>query len=160
MVHLLSRDAPTTPAAVRNMFAAAGDRFVLLLIAEKPKVAPTQTGVASVASRVLEEMVSEGEALDTALSLFAHEHMGNVLYRRVEVSPQDADMLVALRVVWIPQIRLVRKDRVLLRSGVSVGDNGVFLAQDVGGRSLRLSGPRRLVPLIEQLEAAIKPRSK
>lgn len=130
-------------AEVERLLALAKDRYLLLLLCEPsdaiPKVKP---GVPTLAYRVLDVLTEEGGALDECLTNFAAQRPSRVTYRRLSLCRTDTKVMTRLGVCWLPQVRLVRRETVLFRSSVSIGDNGQFLAQDVGGKSFQ----RRVTP--------------
>lgn len=125
-------------AEVEKILASAGDRYLLLLLTEvntsSPKVKP---GIPALSMKVLDVLTDRGGPLDEGLMNWAKQRPSRVQYHRLSLDRSDAKTLVRLGVSWLPQVRLVRRDRVLFRSSVSIGDNGEFLAQDVGGRSFK-----------------------
>lgn len=117
------------------MFTYAGDRYLLLLLTETSKAVPkVKPGIPALALRVLDGLTEENGPLDECLNNFVKQRP-RVLYHRLLIDRNDAKVMTMLGVCWLPQVRLMRGSRLLFRSSVSVGDNGQFLAQDVGGKS-------------------------
>jgi hypothetical protein len=149
---------PITSAEVDNLLTSSGDRYLLLLLTETSKAVPkVKPGIPTLAFRVLDILTKEDGPLDEVLSNFAKQR-ARVDYHRVLVDRNNSKAMAALGVCWLPQVRVVRKKRVLFRSSVSVGDNGQFLAQDVGGRSFvrrQELPPTGLINLVDALSAEI-----
>lgn len=148
-----------TYAEVERMFKAATDRYLLLLLTETsdavPKVKP---GISAISYRVLDVLTDESGPLDEALRNWAEQRPSRVHYRRLLLDRHDSKVMTRLGVCWLPQVRLVRRERTLFRSSVSVGDNGEFLAQDVGGRSFQRRvdpSPEGFTNLLDALAAEV-----
>ena len=128
---------------VERLFASARDRYLLLLLTETSEAVPkVKPGIPALSFKVLDELTDEYGPLDEALTNWAEQRPSRVLYRRLHLDRHDSKVMVRIGVNWLPQVRLMRRETTLFRSSVSVGDNGEFLAQDVGGRSFR----RRVEP--------------
>ena len=126
---------PMSLAEVEILLSSARDRYLLLLLTETSKAIPkVKPGIPALSYRVLDEITGEGRALDEVLKSFVKQRP-RVLYQRLLLDRNNTSVMTRLGVCWLPQVRLMRSGRVLFRSSVSVGDNGHFLAQDVGGRS-------------------------
>jgi len=148
---------PVTESDVDKLFAFARDRYLLLLLAEAsesvPKVKP---GIPALAYKVQDVLTDSGGPLDEALTNWAEQRPSHVVYRRLLMDRDDSKVMTKMGVCWLPQVRLVRRETLLFRSSVSVGDNGEFLTQDVGGRSFRRrvpAGPSGFVNLLDALSA-------
>lgn len=122
---------------VERLLSSVGDKYLLLLLTEPTGISPqtAKPGIPSLSYRVLDVLTEQGGQLDDSLSNWAKQRPSRLLYRRLEIDRSDAKLMTRIGVCWLPQIRLVKKGRTLFRSSVSVGDNGEFLAQDVGGKS-------------------------
>jgi hypothetical protein len=162
-LRLVEMPMPITLAEVETLLSSARDRHLLLLLTETSKAIPkVKPGIPALSYKVLDRLTEEDGPLDEALTSFIKQRP-RVLYRRLLLDRNDTAVMARLGVVWLPQVRLIRSGRVLFRSSVSVGDNGHFLAQDVGGRSFvrRTAVPASgLVNLTDALSAEIdRPRS-
>lgn len=159
LVLLESNDTMVSAAEVDTLFASARDRFVLLLLAETSKAVPkVKPGLPALAYTVLDKLTARGGPLDEALTNWATQRPSRVLYRRLQLDRNDSKLMTSIGVCWLPQVRLVRRSTVLFRSSVSVGDNGEFLAQDVGGRSFRRRvdpAPSGFLNLMDALSAEV-----
>lgn len=147
----------TTVAAVEQLLTLSQSRLLLLLLLEENKAIPkVKPGIPALAYRVLDLLTEAGGALDEVLSNWAQERPSRVSYHRLVLDRNDTKLMTTLGVCWLPQVRLMRRRTTLFRSSVSVGDNGQFLAQDVGGRSFIrrvLPSPTGHVNLIDALSA-------
>ncbi len=124
----------------------------LLLIVEKEPPA-AKAGIPSLSAKVTTILTDREGPLDSALQQFAAERPSTVQYERVEVSRQDQRKLAELGVVWLPQVRLIKGTRVVLRSSVKMADTGEYLLSDVGGQSFRRRNQNYLIEqLAEELE--------
>lgn len=134
-LRLVDSHAFVSFADVERVLDATKEKTAVLLLTETsdciPKVKP---GLPALAYRVLDETTAENGPLDQMLKAFVKQRPRS-FYRRLLLDRRDSKMMTHLGVCWLPQIRVVKNGRVLLRSSVSIGDNGQFLAQDVGGRS-------------------------
>lgn len=161
-LRLVDSQAFTSIAEIERLLAATKEKTALFLLTETsdciPKVKP---GLPSLAYRVLDETTAEGGPLDHMLKAFVKQRP-RLFYVRMTLDRRDTKVMARLGVCWLPQIRIVKNGRVLLRSSVSIGDNGQFLAQDVGGRSFirRVPvEPGKLVNLSDVLAAELdRPR--
>ena len=150
---------PITEADVDKLFALARDRYLLLLLAETsdaiPKVKP---GIPQLGYTVQDVLTDSGGPLDEALTNWAEQRPSRVSYRRLHMDRNDSKVMTIMGICWLPQVRLIRRSTVLFRSSVSVGDNGEFLTQDVGGRSFQRRvdpGPSGFVNLLDALSAEV-----
>lgn len=149
-------------AELEKILKATKEKTGILLLTENsdciPKVKP---GLPALAYRVLDETTAAGGPLDQMLEAFVKQRP-RLFYRRLLLDRRDAKVMTTLGVCWLPQVRVVKNGRILFRSSVSIGDNGQFLAQDVGGRSFirRVDpGPGDLVNLATALAAELdRPR--
>lgn len=119
-----------TSKEVASILATPSDRFSLLLLLEKDPPKP-KPGVPSLSQVVMGKMIPP---LEEVLTKFCAERP-RVGYHKLLLNRSDTKSLTALGVCWLPQIRLMRGKKTLVRSSISLGDTGQFLAQDVGGRS-------------------------
>jgi hypothetical protein len=158
VLQLIEKSAPITSVQVERMLTHAGDRYLILLLTETSKAVPkVKPGIPALAHRVLDGLTEEHGPLDEALTNFIKQRP-RALYQRLLIDRNDAKTMTMLGVCWLPQVRLVRAGRVLFRSSVSVGDNGQFLAQDVGGRSFIRRSPvpaSGFINLVDALSAEI-----
>ncbi len=149
---------PVSLAEVEDLFDSAKDRFLVLFLTETSQAIPkVKPGIPTLAYRVLDVLTEPNGALDETLQNFIKQRP-SVVYRRLLVDRTNSNVMTRLGAIWLPQVRLVRKGRVLFRSSVGRGDNGQFLAQDVGGRSfLRRGGASAsgLQNLVDALGAEI-----
>lgn len=143
---------------VEHVLAESRQRHVVLLLTESseciPKVKP---GLSALAYRVLDETTAEGGPLDQMLRGFIGQRP-RLSYHRLFLDRRNAQVMTRLGVTWLPQVRVIKNERILFRSSVSIGDNGQFLAQDVGGRSfVRRTdpGPGGLINLSSALSAEL-----
>lgn len=147
-----------SPAEVEQLYASAGDRFLLLLLLEDLKAVPkVKPGIPALAYRVLDKLTEAGGSLDESLTNWAKERP-RVRYHRLLLDRNDSKLMTTIGVCWLPQVRLVKRGTTLFRSSVSVGDNGQFLAQDVGGKSFlrRVApSPAGFVNLVDALSAEV-----
>lgn len=154
-LRLVNSQSFTSIAEVHKILSFAKLNPVVLLLTETsanvPKVKP---GLPALAYRVLDETTAENGPLDQMLKAFVNQRP-RLLYKRLLVDRRDSKMMTTLGVCWLPQVRVVRNGRVLFRSSVSIGDNGQFLAQDVGGRSFVRRVPGPLVNLSDALSAEL-----
>lgn len=120
---------------VEHVLNVAKTRPVILLLTERSDCVPrVKPGLGALAYRVLDETTAEHGPLDQMLTTFVQQRP-RLLYRRLLLDRRDSKVMTKLGVCWLPQVRVIKNGRVLFRSSVSIGDNGQFLAQDVGGRS-------------------------
>lgn len=147
---------------IESILKASKTHPALLLLTEKsdciPKVKP---GLPALAYRVLDETTADNGPLDQMLKAFVSQRP-RLLYRRLLLDRKDARVMTTLGVCWLPQVRVVKNGKILFRSSVSIGDNGQFLAQDVGGRSFvrRVQAVAPLINLADALAAELdRPRS-
>jgi len=150
---------PVSYAEVERLFASAGDRYLLLLLTETSEAVPkVKPGIPALSYKVLDQLTAREGPLDEALTNWAEQRPSRVLYRRLSMDRNDSKTMTRLGVCWLPQVRLVRRETTLFRSSVSVGDNGEFLAQDVGGRSFRRRvepSPKGFINLLDALSAEV-----
>jgi hypothetical protein len=135
-----------------------GQKYLLLLLTEDYRTVKSKPGIPAVTYRVLDYLTSADGPLNESLTLWSDQRPSKVVYRRLEIARTDTETLARLGVCWLPQVRLVRRGRVLFRSSVSRGDNGEFLAQDVGGRSFRRRtdpSPEGYITLLDALSAEV-----
>lgn len=134
------------------------DQFLLLLLVEN---GPTKvkSGLPSLVNHVMKDMTAKDGDLDLGLRGFAAQRR-SVNYRRLLLDRTDTASLTKLGTCWLPQVRLIRNHKVAFRSSVALGDNGKFLAQDVGGRSFirRTSSPTPFLNLLDALAAEVDRR--
>jgi hypothetical protein len=120
---------------VEHVLKYTKEKTGILLLTENsdciPKVKP---GLPALAFRVLDETTAANGPLDQMLEAFVKQRP-RLFYRRLLLDRRDTKVMARLGVCWLPQVRIVKNGRILFRSSVSIGDNGQFLAQDVGGRS-------------------------
>ncbi len=158
-LHLVEKQGPVTVAQIERLFEHAADRPLLLLLTETSKAIPKmKPGIPALSYRVLDGLTEVNGPLDETLKNFVKQRP-RVIYQRLLIDRHDSKVLTTLGVAWLPQIRLLRQRRTLFRSSVSIGDNGQFLAQDVGGRSFirRTEVPESgYVNLIDALAAEIE----
>ena len=120
---------------VDKLLASNRDKYLLLLLVEDvgniPKLKP---GINSIAYRIQESLVEEGGPMDQLLTNWSsgREHVN---YVRLLLDRSDSKTMTRLGAVYLPQVRIMKRGQNLFRSSVSIGDNGQFLAQDVGGKS-------------------------
>ncbi len=147
-----------SPAEVEHLFTSVGDRFLLLLLLEDLKAVPkVKPGIPALAYRVLDKLTEAGGTLDEGLTNWTKERP-RVSYHRLLLDRNDAKLMTTISACWLPQVRLVKRRTILFRSSVSIGDNGQFLAQDVGGKSFirRVApSPAGYVNLLDALSAEI-----
>lgn len=134
---------------------SAGERYqILLLVEETP--APPRDMVQRVVHHTLAELSAIDGPLDSELREFASDRPSKVLYQRIAISRSNVQLISQIGVVWLPQVRLIRKGKVLLRSAVQMGDNGHFITSDIGGMSFRrVTGRQRYLNLLDSIEALI-----
>ena len=132
----------------------AGNRFQLLLLVGDTPPSP-KPGVPELTMAVLARLISADGALDQMLKHLAAERPSTVRYARLVLNENDAEVMAAVGVMWLPQVRLVRGDTTLFRSAVSLADNGSFLAADVGGQSYRRKSDTPLLPLADLITSEI-----
>jgi hypothetical protein len=101
-----------------------------------PSVRP---GAPELAAAVLAALVAPDGLLDRTLQQVKEDHPTSMRYARWELDELDSQLLNEVGVVWLPQVRLIRGEQTLIRSAVSMADNGKFVAADVGGQSYRRS---------------------
>lgn len=160
MLVLVQKAKPMTVSLteVEQLYASVGDRFLLLLLLEDLKAVPkVKPGIPALAYRVLDVLTEPGGALDESLTNWAKERP-RVRYHRLLLDRNDTKLMTTIGVCWLPQIRLLKRQTCLFRSSVSVGDNGQFLAQDVGGKSFvrRVEpSPKGFVNLVDALSAEV-----
>ena len=150
---------PTSYAEVERIFASAGKRYLLLLLTEAGdsslKVKP---GVPALSYNILDVLSEEGGPLDEILFNWSSQRPSRVLYKRLSLDSTDTKLMTRIGACWLPQVRLVRRETTLFRSSVSIGDNGEFLAQDVGGISMQrrvAPSPEGFTNLLDALSAEI-----
>jgi len=145
-------------AEVEQLYASAGDRYLLLLFLEDLKAVPkVKPGIPALAYRVLDKLTEAGGALDESLTNWAKERP-RVRYQRLVLDRNDTKVMTTIGICWLPQVRLIKRSTCLFRSSVSVGDNGQFLAQDVGGKSFvrRVQpSPAGYINLVDALSAEV-----
>lgn len=143
---------------VERVFASAKDRHLLLLLTEHSRAIPkVKPGIPVLAYRVLDSLTEANGPLDEVLQDFSRQR-SRLIYRRWLVDRNDTRLLTRIGVCWLPQVRIVRNGNLLFRSSVAMGDNGQFLAQDVGGKSFvrRLpASPSSFVNLVDALSAEL-----
>lgn len=148
-----------TDADVDNLFASARGRYLLLLLTETSEaVSKVKPGIPKLGYRVTDHLTESGGPLDEALVSFAEQRPSRVVYHRLQLDRSNSLVMTKIGICWLPQVRLVRRQTTLFRSSVSVGDNGEFLAQDVGGRSFQRRvqpGPDGFVNLLDALSAEV-----
>jgi hypothetical protein len=154
---------PVTYTEVERLFASARDRYLLLLLTEPSSaVQKVKPGIPALSYSILDVLTAEEGALDETLTNWAGQRPSRLIYRRLDLDRHDTKTMVRLGVTWLPQVRLMRRGTVLFRSSVSVGDNGEFLAQDVGGKSFRRRvepSPEGFSNLLDALSAEVdRPR--
>lgn len=157
-LQLVESPAFASLVEVERVLLASKDRAWVLLLTEPPKaVTKAKPGLQALAYRVLDTITDKNGPLDEVLEAFAKQRP-RISYRRLAVNRNDKAVMTCLGVTWLPQVRIVKNSRVLFRSSVSIGDNGQFLAQDVGGKSFRRRvqpGPSGFVNLVDALSAEI-----
>lgn len=135
MLRLVESQGFASLADIERVLEATKGKTAVLLLTETsaciPKVKP---GLTALAYRVLDETTAEDGPLDRMLKAFVNQRP-RLFYQRLLLDRRDARVMTRLGVCWLPQVRVVKNGRILFRSSVSIGDNGQFLAQDVGGRS-------------------------
>lgn len=126
----------TTLSDVIAFRKEAMTRFqLLLLVGTTPPV--VKPGVPALSLAVLTQLTAHLGPMDQMLRHLAQERPSTVRYARWSLDPSDDELLAAVGVAWLPQVRLVRGERTILRSAITLGDNGRFIAADVGGQSYR-----------------------
>lgn len=131
-----------------------GRPLLLLLTEASPPKA--KAGIPALALRVLDLLTQKDGPLDEALTEWAARH-GFVTYRHLAIPRDNKRLMVEASVCWLPQVRLVKNGKILLRSSVAMGDGNQFIAQNVGGLSLRFApGQRAPVNLLDALDAEIE----
>jgi hypothetical protein len=133
----------------------ANGRHLLLLLTEAapPKA---KAGIPALASRVLDLLTQKDGPLDELLAEWAAKQ-GFVTYQHLALPRDNKRLLIEASVCWLPQVRLVRNGKILLRSSVAMGDNNQFIAQNVGGLSLRFApGQQAPVTLLAALDAELE----
>lgn len=111
---------------------------LLLLTAVRARgaKASSSTPHERVAVDAIHAITDEGGPLDEKLEEYALSE--SLVYARVVFDPvRMPDLMERFEVRYLPQVRLVRRGRVLLRSAVAQDNLGEFIATDVGGRSFR-----------------------
>lgn len=147
-------EAPTALDEVNDVFTRAGSKYLLLLLTENSKDVPKmKPGLPALSLKVTDVLTERGGPLDESLSNWAEQRPSSVVYQRLLLDRDNTKLMTQLGVCWLPQVRLVRRSRVLFRSSVSVGDNGEFLAQDVGGRSFRRRAEYSLTGFVNLFDA-------
>ena len=152
-------DVATTLSDVLSFRREAGTRFQLLLLVGDtlPVVKP---GVQALSLAVLSRMIDVNGPLDQMLRHLAADRPSTVRYARWSLDERDPEVMAAVGVVWLPQVRLVRGDNTIFRSGVALADNGSFIASDVGGQSYRRKAGVPLLPLADLINNEIDRLSK
>ena len=149
---------PVSLPEVKQIYASAANGFLLLLLLEDLKAVPkVKPGIPALAYRVLDVLTEAGGALDESLINWAKERP-RVDYHRLLLDRNDTKLMTHIGVSWLPQVRLIKRQTCLFRSSVSVGDNGQFLAQDVGGKSFvrrAAPSPAGFVNLVDALSAEV-----
>jgi hypothetical protein len=134
---------------------------ILLLTETSERIPKVKPGLPALSFRVLDETTAAGGPLDQMLEAFVKQRP-RLFYRRLLLDRRDAKVMTTIGACWLPQVRIVKNRKTLFRSSVSIGDNGQFLAQDVGGRSFMRRvdpGPGDLVNLSTALAAELdRPR--
>ena len=156
MLRLVDPMACITVAEAEALMAATKDKPWVLFLTEPPRTVKAKPGTQHLAYRVMDSLTAERGPLDQVLLNFAKQRP-RINYRRVVVDRNNTELLAKLSVVWLPQIRIVKNRKSLFRTSVSIGDNGQFLTQDVGGKSFvrRTSSPTGLVNLVDALSAEL-----
>ena len=151
-------DVATTLGEISSFKKEAGSRFQLLLLvgATPPTVKP---GVQDLTMAVLARLIAANGPLDQMLRHLADERPSTVRYARWALDERDGDVMAAAEALWLPQVRLVQGNTMVLRSAVSLADNGNFIAADVGGQSYRRKAGVTLLPLASLITGEIDRRS-
>lgn len=135
MLRLAKTDTCISAQEAKQLIQSTKSKVGLFLLTEPPRSVPkAKPGLQSLAYRVLDTLTEDSGALDLTLKSFAAQRP-RVNYQRVLVNRNDAEVMTTLGVVWLPQVRVVKNGKIMFRSSVSIGDNGQFLCQDVGGKS-------------------------
>ncbi len=133
-------------------------QYLLLLLVENVEdVNVRKHGLTTVAYKVQENLMQKEGPLDQQLSNWAGDRPSTVEYRRWVLDRDDAKTLTRIGVVYLPQIRIMKRGQNLFRSSVAIADNGEFLSLDVGGKSFRrINEPQNgLYPLFDTLTATV-----
>jgi len=134
--------------------SAKGRHLLLLLTEASPPKA--KAGIPALALRVLDLLTQKDGPLDEMLAEWA-ARQGYVTYRHLAIPRDNKRLMVEASVCWLPQVRLVRNGKILLRSSVAMGDGNQFIAQNVGGLSLRFApGQQAPVNLLAALDAEME----
>jgi hypothetical protein len=127
---------------------------VLLLVESSPSLVKVRTETPDLTVKTMFQLTAENGPLDRALQVWSRP-MSQVRYRRIPLDRSDTEALVGVGVSWLPQVRLLsRRGKVLMRSSVSVGDNGQWVCGHVGGRSFL--SPENVPNLLDALEQQIE----
>ena len=156
------KEAPLTYADADRIFHEADGKYLLLLLTECSVPKKIRPGIQELALSVSERITATDGPLDCALKAWAEDRPSKVKYHRMPLDRADSRTMARVGVCWLPQVRVVRKETILFRSSVSIGDNKEFLAQDVGGMSfIRRVDPSSagLVNLLDALSAEVDRRS-
>lgn len=138
-------------------------KYLLLLLTENVEDVPVRKhGLTTVAYRVQDSLMQEEGLLDQQLSNWAADRPSTVVYHRWVLNRDDSKTLTRLGVVYLPQVRLMKRGQNLLRSSVAIADNGQFIAGDVGGKSFRrnIEPQNGLYPLFDVLTSTVDGPSK
>ena len=129
------KESPLTYADADRIFHEAGSKYLLLLLTECSVPRKIRPGVQELSVAVSDKITAKYGPLDRALQAWADDRPSRVIYHRMPLDRSDTRTMTRVGACWLPQIRIVRRETILFRSSVSIGDNKEFLAQDVGGRS-------------------------
>lgn len=157
MLRLVDSMSCITVAEVEKLLKATVGKAWVLLLTEPPRSVPkVKPGIQSLTYRVLDSLIADRGPLDESLKSFAKQRP-RISYLRVAIDRNNTEVMTKLGVVWLPQVRVMKNGMSLFRSSVSIGDNGQFLAQDVGGKSFvrRTSSPTGLINLVDALSAEL-----
>jgi hypothetical protein len=112
---------------------------ILLLIDARAE----SCGLEAMRLSAVADLTKEDGELDRLLTNFAIDN--DVTYTRLELS-LEVTCLYAFSVRYLPQVRLMHAGKLLLRSGITRGQAGNFIASNVGGKSIQ-----QPMPLLEAL---------
>ena len=158
MLREVKAEAPVKYEEVDRVFASAKDKPLLLLLTEHSRAIPkVKPGIPLLAYRVMDSLTEANGPLDEVLQDFARQR-SRVAYCRWLLDRNDTRLLARIGVCWLPQVRIVRNGNLLFRSSVAMGNNGQFLAQDVGGKSFVRRVPASsssFVNLVDALSAEL-----
>ena len=138
-----------TVQQIKSFFAENAEKYQVLLLcsAHPPQVKP---GLPALAVGVLSRAVSKHGPVDVLLQRIVDDRPSSAAYARWELDPNDPNVMNdAVGVVWLPQVRVMRKGKILLRSTIVFGEDGTLLTEDVSGMSFRRD------PLDNSLQGAI-----